>query len=167
MPDYQLVELARGPEWDESRPRREQAGWDEHAAVMDQLVERGVVVLGGPVGDGDGDYVLLVVAADDEADVRRHLAADPWLDSILTIASVRPWTLWLQGDMSDDWDRCAHCGERLGMPPSGRFDEDGERAEGRVLHPQCLEPHRDARWAAEPPARVHLYREGKDGPRAG
>jgi uncharacterized protein YciI len=94
--DYYLVERAKGPAWDHSRPRREQAGWDEHAAFMDRLVEEGFVVLGGPVGEGDGDNALLIVDADDEATVRARLAADPWPAEILTIESVRPWSVWLR-----------------------------------------------------------------------
>lgn len=94
--DYWLVELARGPAWVDSRRRREQAGWDEHAAFMDALAEEGLVVLGGPVGEGDGDYVLLVVEANGEAVIRARLVDDPWADSILTIASVKPWSVWLR-----------------------------------------------------------------------
>jgi hypothetical protein len=37
--DYYLVTQEWGPAWDSSRARREQAGWDEHAAFMDALVE--------------------------------------------------------------------------------------------------------------------------------
>jgi len=95
--DYFLVTVARGPAWDHGRRRREQAGWDEHAAFMDALAAEGVVVLGGPVGEGDGDDVLLVVAVDDEATIRARLAADPWAGSILTIDAVRPWSVWLRG----------------------------------------------------------------------
>jgi hypothetical protein len=93
---YYLVELRPGPEWDDSRRRREQAGWDEHAAFMDLLADDGFVVLGGPVGEGDGDHVLLVVDADSEAVVRARLADDPWAGTILTIASVEPWSVWLR-----------------------------------------------------------------------
>jgi hypothetical protein len=34
-------------------------GWDEHAAFIDDLVERGVMVLGGPVGDSSGSLIVL------------------------------------------------------------------------------------------------------------
>lgn len=91
-----LVELARGPRWDWSRGRREQAGWDEHAAFMDTLVAEGFVVLGGPVGEGDGEQVLLVVDARDEQEVRARLGADPWAGELLTIVAVRPWSVWLR-----------------------------------------------------------------------
>jgi len=43
---------------------------------MDALVDDGIVVLGGPVGEGDGKHVLLVVDVA-EAEIRARLAADP------------------------------------------------------------------------------------------
>jgi uncharacterized protein YciI len=94
--DYYLVERAKGPAWDHTRLRREQAGWDAHAAFMDALVEEGFVVLGGPIGEGDGDNALLVVEADGEEAVRARLAEDPWPEEVLTIESVRPWSVWLR-----------------------------------------------------------------------
>ena len=96
MADYYLVERARGAAWDHSRRRRDQAGWDEHAAFMDALAEEGVVVLGGPVGEGDGEEVLLVVNVESEAAIRARLADDPWGDDMLTTESVRPWSVWLR-----------------------------------------------------------------------
>jgi len=86
-----------GPGWDAARPRREQDGWDEHAAFMDALVEDGLVVLGGPLGDGR--FVLLAIDSDDEAVVRARLAADPWLveGGVLQISRIEPWTIFLDG----------------------------------------------------------------------
>jgi uncharacterized protein len=94
--DYYLVERAKGPAWDHSRGRREQAGWDEHAAFMDALAEEGFVVLGGPIGDGDGENALLVVDADDEATIRARLAEDPWPEDVLRTESIRPWSVLLR-----------------------------------------------------------------------
>ena len=95
-PDYYLVELAKGRGWDHSLGRREQAGWDEHAAFMDVLAEEGFVVLGGPVGEGDGENILLVLKGGSEAEIRTRLADDPWVEELLTIASVKPWSVWLR-----------------------------------------------------------------------
>jgi uncharacterized protein YciI len=95
--DYFLVKHVPGPEWDHSRLRRDQDGWDEHAAFMDALTAEGLIVLGGPVGEGDGDYALLVFAAESEAAIRARLADDPWEDTILRIESVEPWSVWLRG----------------------------------------------------------------------
>jgi len=94
--DYYLVERAKGPAWDHLRGRREQAGWDEHAAFMDALAEEGFVVLGGPIGEGDGENVLLVVDADGEEPIRARLAEDPWPEDVLRTESIRPWSVLLR-----------------------------------------------------------------------
>jgi uncharacterized protein len=96
--DYYLVRQAKGAAWDHSRPRREQDGWEEHAVFMDGLVEDGFVVLGGPVGEGDGDDAVLVVEAESEADVRARLGADPWAQEMLYQRSIEPWTIFLRRD---------------------------------------------------------------------
>ena len=93
MADYYLVELANGPAWDPTRARRDQEGWDEHASFMDGLVDEGFVFMGGPIGDGN---VLEVVEADGEEAIRARLAADPWYETVLTIVSIRPWSVWLR-----------------------------------------------------------------------
>jgi hypothetical protein len=96
--DYYLVETGRGPGWDDGKRRREQPGWDRHASFMDGLVEARLVVLGGPIGDVDGDQALLVVDARSEEEARKRLAGDPWADGVLTLRSIRPWTLWLRAE---------------------------------------------------------------------
>jgi uncharacterized protein YciI len=96
VPDYFLVERAKGPRWDHSRLRREQVGWDEHAEFMDGLVEEGFVVMGGPVGEGDGEEALLVVDSDSKESIRARLADDPWGEDMLTTTSVRPWAVLLR-----------------------------------------------------------------------
>lgn len=96
MADHLLVEVGRGPHWDPARGRREQSGWDDHATFMDALVTEGVVVLGGPVGDVDGERVLLVVEASDEAEIRTRLGEDPWYGTVLAIERVSPWHVWLR-----------------------------------------------------------------------
>jgi uncharacterized protein YciI len=93
---YYAVERAKGPAWDHSRARREQEGWDEHAAFMDALAEEGFVILGGPLGEGDGDNALLIVEAPDEATIHARLADDPWPDEMLTTSSVRRWSVLLR-----------------------------------------------------------------------
>jgi uncharacterized protein YciI len=97
--DYFLVERAKGPAWDHSRRRREQAGWDAHAAFMDALAEEGFVVLAGPIGEGDGDNALMVVDADSEAEVRDRFAEDPWGEDMLATESVRPWSVWVRAEV--------------------------------------------------------------------
>ncbi len=100
MADYYLVRRARGSSWDHSLPRRAQAGWDEHAAFMDALVEQGVVILGGPVGEGDGDDALLVLDVYNEAAIHASLEDDPWGDDMLTTKTIEPWSVWLRAPVA-------------------------------------------------------------------
>jgi uncharacterized protein YciI len=95
MPGF-AVSTQKGPAWDATRGRREQDGWDEHAAFMDGLVADGTVLLGGPVGDGE--TVLLAMEAADEDAVRTRMGADPWAPiGLLVVGEIRPWSLWLRG----------------------------------------------------------------------
>ena len=66
---------------------------------MDALAEEGLVILGGPIGEGDGENALLIVDAVSEAEIRARLAEDPWTDDMLTIESVKPWSVWLRADV--------------------------------------------------------------------
>ncbi len=95
---YFLVERAKGPAWDHSRLRREQQGWQEHAAFMDLLTEEGFIILGGPIGEGDGENALLVIEANDEAEIRARLADDPWPEELHATESIRPWTVLLRAE---------------------------------------------------------------------
>jgi uncharacterized protein YciI len=94
MPNF-AVTMVQGPGWDDERGIREQDLWDEHAAFMDTLTDEGFVIVGGPLGT---DRALLCVAAADEGAVQARLAADPWKrPGLLTVGSIEPWALWLDG----------------------------------------------------------------------
>jgi len=90
------VRLERGGPWDWSRDLREQDGWDEHARFMDALVEEGFIVLGGPLAEGR--EILHAVSASSEDAVRARLAEDNWAQNgMLTVKSIEPWTILLDG----------------------------------------------------------------------
>jgi uncharacterized protein YciI len=84
-----------GPDWDPSRPLEQQSGWPEHAAFMDDLVDTGFVVLGGPLADEH--RVVLAIEAGSEDDVRATLARDPWSGTHLVVDTVDAWTIRLDG----------------------------------------------------------------------
>ena len=91
-----IVNQIRGTAWDATRPIRAQALWDEHAAYMDQLTADGFIVLGGPVGDPDGEAMLVVNAADEES-VHDKLVRDPWrVSGHLTVPEVQRWIIFLE-----------------------------------------------------------------------
>jgi uncharacterized protein YciI len=90
-----VVERRSGPDWDRAKPLEEQPGWDAHAAFMNALVDRGFVVLGGPLADEH--RVVLAVEAASEDDVRETLAQDPWHGTHLVVDAVDRWTIRLDG----------------------------------------------------------------------
>jgi uncharacterized protein YciI len=90
-----LVLLRRsGPEWNSSKPMEEQSHWSAHASYMDELVESGFIVLGGPLADEH--RVVHVVESGSEDEIRATYARDPWSDSHLRIGSIDPWTIRLR-----------------------------------------------------------------------
>jgi uncharacterized protein YciI len=92
-----VVIHAKGPSWDPVKLRREQAEWDEHAEFMDKLTTEGFIVLGGPLGEGDGDDAMLVINAPDEETVISRLSEDPWKGSeILVVKAIQRWTIFLE-----------------------------------------------------------------------
>jgi hypothetical protein len=93
---YFALTLVHGPGWDTTRPIREQDSWHEHAGFMDNLVETGLIIVGGPLGTGE--RTLHLVEADDESDIRTRLGQDPWAPmGLLRIGSIEKWELWLDG----------------------------------------------------------------------
>lgn len=84
----------RGEGWGRGEPLEAQRDWDAHARFVDDLHQRGVVVLAGPLEDAG--QALVIVRARDEAEVRALLAEDPWTrNGLLDITRVDAWTLRL------------------------------------------------------------------------
>jgi uncharacterized protein YciI len=95
------VTTERGPNWDSERQVREQDAWNEHASFADELVERGVIIAGGPIGGDENEIALLAVEAESESEVRFFFERDPWtVNGVFRIKSVRPWLWWLDGRKS-------------------------------------------------------------------
>src|SRR6266540_3821404 len=148
MADYFLVEIARGPAWDHSRRRREQAGWDGHVAFMDGLTEEGVVVLGGPVGDGE--KVLLVLLAPWLVDDVQHvgstavpgLPAKPIVDLMAGVGSLEDAPEIARVLAPHDW---RFVPPELDARPWERFFVK-VAADRRVAHLHLLDPA-SPRWA--------------------
>jgi uncharacterized protein YciI len=91
-----LVERSPGSDWVAGVDTREQPLWDEHAAFMDDLFERGVVVMAGPIAGGAGEAVV-VMEAESESALRELLAADPWCRDrdVLGVSRIREWRVFL------------------------------------------------------------------------
>ncbi|HEY7835045.1 MAG TPA: YciI family protein [Ktedonobacterales bacterium] len=94
---YYAVVQDHAENWDASVHLRQQQGWDEHAAFMDALVDDGSIILGGPLGDG-GEQALLIFAAASKEAIEAKLAADPWRRAgMLRTASITRWKILLDG----------------------------------------------------------------------
>ncbi len=90
---FLVVVRRSGPEYDVSRPLEAQSGWPEHAAFMEQLVDAGFIVLGGPLASED--RVVHAIEAESEDAIRSTLARDPWSETHLYIDTIDAWTIRL------------------------------------------------------------------------
>ena len=89
-----LAFSSAGPNRDFSKDTREQPFWDKHAAFIDQLVEDGFILMGGPLVDEGGS--LLIINAEDESEVKETLKNDPWMQhGILKLESVKRWQIFV------------------------------------------------------------------------
>jgi uncharacterized protein YciI len=95
MAMFHVVVHRSGPQWDTTKPLEEQSGWTEHAAFMDDLVEQGFIVLGGPLADEL--RVVHAIKAESEDEIRSTLARDPWSETHLMLGAIEPWTIRLDG----------------------------------------------------------------------
>ena len=92
---YYAVTRERGENWNSALSLRQQAKWDEHATFMDALVENGFVILGGPLGDGEKAFLLIIEAAS-EQEIHARLAGDPWTPlGLLRTAKIECWQILL------------------------------------------------------------------------
>lgn len=89
-----LAFSSAGPNRDSSKDTRQQSFWDEHAAFIDQLVDDGFILMGGPLVDEGGS--LLIINAEDENEVRETLKNDPWMQhGILKLESIKRWQIFI------------------------------------------------------------------------
>ncbi len=94
MKNVFLAISSAGPNRDFSKGTRDQPFWDEHAKFIDQFVDEGFILMGGPLEDEGG--ALLIVNAHDENEVREKLKNDPWTtQGILKLESVKRWQIYI------------------------------------------------------------------------
>ena len=88
-----LIRWRAGPTWT-GGPPEEQPGWDEHAAFVDDLVERGIFVMGGPFADYSGSFAILENVSEDEA--RELVLGDPFAgNGVFELDDVRAWNVYV------------------------------------------------------------------------
>jgi uncharacterized protein YciI len=88
-----FVRFRAGPTWT-GGSILDQPGWDEHAAFVDALIERGVMVMGGPFADSSGSVSVLENV--DEQQAREAVARDPFLaNGVFVLEDVRAWHVFV------------------------------------------------------------------------
>lgn len=79
----------------------DQPAVSEHAAFLNGLGAEGFVLLGGPLAGSESGRVraLLIVDAENEAEIHRRLSDDPWVptEQLLT-TSVETWKILVGGE---------------------------------------------------------------------
>jgi len=74
----------------------EQPGVAEHATFMNALADSGFVLFAGPLAGTEHERVrvLLIVNAEDDDEIHRQLADDPWVptDQLVTV-KIEPWQI--------------------------------------------------------------------------
>jgi uncharacterized protein YciI len=94
-----LVIFSTGPAWIRGRGSRQQPYWDEHAAFIDGLTERGLLVAGGPFADESGALNILA-RPPEELDVASLYGADPFVvHGIFVLERLIPWLVFV-----DNWE---------------------------------------------------------------
>jgi uncharacterized protein len=88
-----VVRWRAGPAWT-SGPPEEQDRWEEHAAFIDRLIERGIFVMGGPFADYSGSHTLLENVSEEEA--RELVLQDPFVENgVFELEDVRAWNVYV------------------------------------------------------------------------
>jgi uncharacterized protein YciI len=88
-----VLRVGPGPAWTSGRPE-DQPGWDEHAEFIDELIERGVFVMGGPWTNRLGSMSLW--EGMDADGVRDVMQQDPFVrNGVFVIEDVADWTVYV------------------------------------------------------------------------
>ncbi|MGI8553028.1 MAG: YciI family protein [Dehalococcoidia bacterium] len=89
-----MITSTAGPHRDFSKDTRGQPFWNEHAAFIEELVDEGFILLGGPLVDEGG--AVLIVKAETEHEVREKTRNDPWYNQgILQLESIKRWQIFI------------------------------------------------------------------------
>jgi len=90
-----IIVLERGERWDTSRPMRQQEQWEEQLAFLEALSDDGLILGGGPLGEEEKRF-LLVIAAENQRAIETRLADAPWVRlGMWSASSVERWEILL------------------------------------------------------------------------
>jgi uncharacterized protein YciI len=88
-----VLRVGPGPAWTSGRPE-DQPDWDAHAEFIDDLIERGHFVMGGPWTDRLGSMSIWEGMSADE--VREVMQDDPFMrNGVFTLEDCADWTVYV------------------------------------------------------------------------
>ena len=88
-----VLRLAPGPTWTSGKPE-EQPDWDAHAAFIDDLIERGHFIMGGPYAGRLGS--MSIWEGMNAEQVREVMQDDPFVrNGVFVIEDVADWTVYV------------------------------------------------------------------------
>jgi len=88
-----VVRFKAGPTW-KSGSVREQPDWDAHAVYVNDLIDRGIFVMGGPFADDSGSQSLWEGVDLEEA--HRIVRKDPFMkNAVFELEEIREWNIFV------------------------------------------------------------------------
>ena len=88
-----VIRFRAGPTWSTGTVR-EQPDWDAHAVYVNDLIDRGIFVMGGPFADDSGSQSLWEGVDLDEA--RRIVHEDPFMENgVFELEEIREWNIFV------------------------------------------------------------------------
>jgi uncharacterized protein YciI len=82
----------------QSRGFRQQPHWDAHAAFIDGLTDRGLLLAGAPFADESG-ALNIMACSPEELDITSPYAEDPFvIHGVFVLERVIPWLVFV-----DNW----------------------------------------------------------------
>jgi uncharacterized protein YciI len=88
-----VVRVGPGPTW-KSGPPEDQTGWDAHAEFIDDLIERGHFILGGPWTNRLGS--ISIWEGMNAEEVRNVIQDDPFVQNgVFEIEDIADWTVYV------------------------------------------------------------------------
>jgi uncharacterized protein YciI len=88
-----VVRVGPGPTWKEGLPE-DQPDWDAHAEFINDLIERGHFILGGPWTNRLGSISIWEGMNADE--VREVMQGDPFVQNgVFEIEDIADWTVYV------------------------------------------------------------------------
>jgi uncharacterized protein YciI len=88
-----IVRVGAGPAWT-SGPPEDQPGWDAHAEFIDDLIERGHFILGGPWTNRLGS--ISIWEGMNAGEVREVIQDDPFVrNGVFEIEDIADWTVYV------------------------------------------------------------------------